>query len=300
MTHEGVTPGTGIITGDAVVVELRYAKLPSRSLAFGIDLSIQIGALLLLMLLFGVLSGFTDAVMFYVVVFVVTIGIFVGYPVTCETLTRGRTVGKIAVGLRVVRDDGGAIRFRHALVRGLLAVVEVYLFLAVSVITSLLSPEGKRLGDYLAGTVVLRERAPRQPNHHDLPAWMPPELSAWAASLDLSRLDPATAMSVGQYLSRRPTLAYDARVRIGSALQAEVAQQVSPSPPLPVPPEVYLGAVLAERRRRAVVAATRDAPTPSGPRIEPAHPAQVAQPQPSPRPEPSPEQTTGDGFAAPH
>jgi uncharacterized RDD family membrane protein YckC len=298
MTHEGVAPGTGIITGDAVVVELRYAKLPSRSLAFGIDLSIQIAALLLLTLLFGVLSGFTDAVMFYVVVFVVTIGIFVGYPVTCETLTRGRTVGKIAVGLRVVRDDGGAIRFRHALVRGLLAVIEVYLFLAISVITSLLSPEGKRLGDYLAGTVVLRERAPRQYNRQDLPPWMPPELAPWAATLDLSRLQPATVMSAGQFLSRRSTLSNDARVRIGSALQAEVAQQISPNPPLPMPPEVYISVVLAERRRRAVAAATAAAPAAPGPRVEPAHPAPIRQQRAAPAP--PDEQSDGDGFAAPH
>ena len=47
------------------------------------------------------------------------------YPVTIETLTRGRSLGKMAAGLRTVRDDAGPITFRHAFTRGLLGVVEV-------------------------------------------------------------------------------------------------------------------------------------------------------------------------------
>ena len=45
--------------------------------------------------------------------------VFAGYPILMEWLTRGRTLGKIWLGLRVVRDDGGPIGFRQALVRGL-------------------------------------------------------------------------------------------------------------------------------------------------------------------------------------
>src|SRR5579862_2842350 len=88
---------------------------------------------------------------------------FVGYPVVFETLSRGRTLGKLALGLRVVSDDGGPVRFRQALVRGLAGVVECWGVLGVpAVITSMLSARGKRLGDIFAGTFVLRERAPRQ------------------------------------------------------------------------------------------------------------------------------------------
>ncbi len=248
MTYQGATSGDDFVTGDAVAVELRYAKLASRSLAFGIDLLLQVAALVLMTLLVGALTGFADEGMVYVVLFVSTLAIIVGYPVTCETLTRGRTVGKMAIGLRVVRGDGGSIRFRHALVRGLLAVVEVYMFLAVSVISSLLSPEGKRLGDYLAGTVVIRERAPRPST---FTPWIHPMLQGWAASLDVSRLQPATALSARQYLSRVATLTPEARARLGASLAQEVAAQVTPAPPMQLPPETYLAAVLAERARRA-------------------------------------------------
>jgi uncharacterized RDD family membrane protein YckC len=286
MTYEGEVSGTGLVTGDAVVVELRYAKLPSRSLAFGIDLVIELAALVAMTLLVGALTSFADDVMVLVALFVLMIGIFVGYPVICETLTRGRTVGKLAVGLRVVRDDGGAIRFRHALVRGLLAVVEVYLFLAVSVITSLVSPEGKRLGDYLAGTVVVRERAPRSPTQTSVALWIHPALQGWAATLDLSRLQPATAMGVRQFLARAGSLSPDARQRLGASLYTEVAAQISPAPPMPVPSETYLAAVLAERARRADEAGSQSL-------------AQPAAPPPAPeRPDEEPTRSN-DGFAAP-
>ena len=298
MAHEGALPGAGLITGDAVVVELRYAKLPSRSLAFGIDFAIMLAALIGMTLLVGALSGFTDQVMVYVGFFVALIAIFVGYPVTCETLTRGRTVGKMAVGLRAVRDDGGSIRFRHALVRGLLAVVEIYLFLAISVITSLVSPEGKRVGDYLAGTVVVRERAPKPSKYTP---WVHPELQGWASGLDLSRLQPGTAMGARQYLSRAASLSSESRQQLGSALAAEVAAQVSPPPPMALPPDTYLAAVLAERARRAdtaVVAAPAPAPTP--PVTPPAPAAPVSPPPRQPAADDRDvEDDAGSGFTAP-
>ncbi|MEO8108070.1 MAG: RDD family protein, partial [Actinomycetes bacterium] len=181
MTHQVDGADSGLVTGDAVVVDLRLAKLPSRTPAFIIDLALQLTALIALTFLVGATTSFADEVLTVVLGFVGTIAVIVGYPVITETLTRGRTIGKLAIGLRVVRDDGGAIRFRHALARGLMAVVEIYLcFGAIAVITSLLSPQGKRVGDYLAGTVVVRERAPK-------PAagqwWLPPSLQPWAASL---------------------------------------------------------------------------------------------------------------------
>src|SRR4051812_41573917 len=90
---------------------------------------------------------------------VTVVAVIVGLPVTMETLTRGRSLGKLAAGLRVVRDDGGPIRLRHALVRGLLAVVEIFATLGrVALITPLLNPRGKRPRGPLPGTVGLRGR----------------------------------------------------------------------------------------------------------------------------------------------
>lgn len=267
MTHRSAGDGSGLVTGEAVVVDLRLAKLPSRTPAFLIDLTVQVIALIALTFVLGATSGFADQVLTVVFLFVGAIAVIVGYPVLSETLSRGRTLGKIALGLRVVRDDGGAIRFRHALARGLMAVVEIYLcFGAIAVITSLLSPEGKRVGDYLAGTVVVRERAPK-PSTAD--AWLPPGLQPWAYSLDLRGLHPSTALSARQFLSRAPSLKKDARAELGRSIANEVYAQVTPPPPPGVSPEMFLNAVLAERTRRATQAA---AFTAAGPLASP-HPA---------------------------
>src|SRR4029077_8011669 len=92
---------------------------------------------------------------------VVIVAVVVGYPVIWETLTRGRSPGKFALGLRVVSDDGGPERFRQALFRGLAAAVEIWLFLGCpALICSLLSVRGKRLGDLFAGTFVIQQRLP--------------------------------------------------------------------------------------------------------------------------------------------
>ena len=150
---------------------------------------------------------------------------------------------------------------------------------SIAVLVSLLSAEGKRVGDYLAGTVVVRERAPARDAFH--PA-LDPSLAPWAATLDLGRLDEATAMAVRQFLVRAAGLGPGPRRDLAASLSAEVQQKVSPPPPPGVTSEAYLNAVLAERRRRADAT---DAP----PTALPEPPGGKAQPPPS----------DSGGFAAP-
>ena len=114
-----------------------------------------------------------------------TVLALVGYPIIFETTTRGRSLGKMALGLRVVSDDGGPERFRQALFRALAGFVEIWMFAGgPAVICSLVSPKGKRIGDVFAGTMVISERAPRL----SPPPVMPPSMAWWASSLQLSGL----------------------------------------------------------------------------------------------------------------
>ena len=265
--------GGGLVTGDAVVVELRLAKLPSRSLAFFIDLAVQIVLLVGVTFLLSSVAGSVDPTLGYVLFFVTVLGVFLGYPVALESLTRGRTVGKLALGLRVVRDDGGPERFRHALVRGLMGLVELYLFFGfIAIIASLTSAEGKRVGDYLAGTVVVRERAPS--SGAVLPS-VPPTLAAWAATLDLTRLPDGLALNARQFLGRAAQLSTAARQEHARTLAHDIAAVVTPGPPTGLPAEVYVQTVVAERRRRAT-SATAVAPGPAhpapGPVVDPTPP----------------------------
>jgi hypothetical protein len=176
----------------------------------------------------------------------------VGYPIVWETITRGRSPGKFALGLRVVSDDGGPVRFRQSLVRGLATIVDFWLvpFIGVpALISSLLSDKGKRLGDIFAGTFVIQQRLPAR-RAAAPPAVMSPELSAWASGLEMSRLDDQTAAMARRYLSRLPELTPGARAELGARIATAVSTQVSPPPPPGTPAAAYLSAVLAERHRR--------------------------------------------------
>ena len=238
---------TEIVTGEAVALDLRPARVASRLLAKILDYLIQSIALALLLFFVGQLASNDAAAAASSIALIVIV--FVGYPVLLETFWRGRTVGKLALGLRVVRDDGGPIRFRHALVRALIGVfVDFGITLGGgAVLCSLLHPQGKRIGDVAAGTLVVQERIPSQTG---AVAQMPPALAAWAASADLSGVTPSLAASARQLIAREHQLHPQAREELGSRVVAGLAAAVSPPPPPGTPGWAFVQAVLAERRRR--------------------------------------------------
>jgi len=268
------------------------ARLPTRALAILIDLTIQWIALLTLLFLIGTTGFLIDEALLIALVLVMTVAVIAGYPITMETLTRGRTIGKLALGLRVVRDDGGPIRFRHALVRALFGVVEFWVtFGAVAVIASLLSASGKRLGDIFAGTVVVRERVPV---HGGPIAAMPPQLASWASRLELARLPDDLALAARQFLARAPELAPDARDDMARRLADEVFRRVSPPPPPGISAPAYLAAVLAERRRRELGRLGY-----AGPPYPPPPPRRYLPPPSTPPPAHSPQPADTDPRANP-
>lgn len=246
-----MSPEPDLVTGDAVVLELRLARLASRGLAFAIDAVIQL-VILVVGLIVVVAAGPDDGAARAAILLTLLVLVRVGYPVLFETLSRGRTPGKSAFGLRVVRDDGGPIRFRHALTRGLAAAIvdfgPVFVWGAVAVVCSLASEKSKRVGDFLAGTVVVLERAPAEVTPNIV---MPPPLVSWAAQLDLSGLTDDLALAVRQFLARYQSLRPEARDSLGANLAQEVAARIGAPVPPGVPVWAYLMAVLAERRNRS-------------------------------------------------
>lgn len=237
------------MTGEAVPLEMRLAKLPSRALAFSLDLLVLLAVGIPLFAALGFLLPTVDPALGTALALVYVVGLLVGLPVLVETLTRGRSLGKLVLGLRVVRDDGGPARFRHALTRGLAGVfADFYLtFGAGAVICSMLNERGKRIGDILAGTVVLRERAPQA--GAAMPA-VPAQLAAWATGLELSRLPGDLALAARGYLARYPQLSSRIRDEMGVQLATEMSRLVTPPAPAGTPAWAYLAAVLGERGRR--------------------------------------------------
>jgi uncharacterized RDD family membrane protein YckC len=246
--HDRLILPPQVVTGEAVALELRPASFATRTLAVALDLVVMLAVGIIVSIVLGLALPDVDEAAGRAIGILALVGVLVGLPVTVETLTRGRSLGKLAAGLRVVRDDGGPIRLRHALVRALLAVVEIIMTAgSIALITSLVNVRGKRLGDLLAGTFVIRVRGGAMPP--PLPP-MPPELIAWAQQADLAAVPDALALGVRRFLDGAQRLHPASRAQLGQELAAQVLSFVAPPPPAFATPERFLVAVLAERRRR--------------------------------------------------
>ncbi len=245
------TVGVGVddlVTGEAVALELPAAGVAVHAVSGAIDV---VTTLLLLWAASSVAvvatAGSDEALASTAMLLAVVLALLV-LPTTLETLTRGRSLGKLALGLRTVRDDAGPIGFRHAFTRALVGVVEIWLLFAIpALVSGLVSAKGKRLGDYAAGTYVVRERVRMT---IPPPPAMPPALAGWAVGADIARLPDGLAMAVRQFLGRAAGLSPASRASMAAELQAEVLRHVAPPPPAGSHPEMVLTAVIADRRRR--------------------------------------------------
>lgn len=255
-----------LVTGEAVVLQVRIARMPTRALACAIDMLLQgivLGGLLALLVGFLFESNTSEALAIALLSITVLL-VVVGYRLVMETLTRGRTLGKMVLGLKVVRDDGSSIRFRHALVRTLMwYFVDFAPWFAGSpgIVSSLMNKQGKRIGDMVAGTVVIRER--QQPIGSP-PLFVPGPLVPWAQSLELSRLSDELANAARDYLARYLELLPGAQYALGEALAARVAAVTAPAPPYQIIAPAYLSAVLTERRRRELHRLSTQRPAQTG------------------------------------
>lgn len=239
-----------LVTGEAVALDLPPAGLAARMASGLIDVAVTIIAgLLMLWFTFAVLvASNADGALVGAATVLLLVTLFLIYPTTIETLTRGKSLGKYALGLRTVRDDAGPISFQHAFVRALVGFVEIYPFSgAPAFFSALLSGRGKRLGDYAAGTYVVRDRVVlRLPQ----PTQMPPALARWAAGADIASLPTGLAIAIRQLLGRLHQITPESRSLLTADLAEQARAYVAPAPPTGTSPEDFLAAVIASRRDR--------------------------------------------------
>ncbi|MEV4846769.1 RDD family protein [Micromonospora matsumotoense] len=289
----------GLVSGEAVELDVRAARLGSRVLALLIDIVGQLlcAALLALTLTPVVLILLPDPVVDRAFTGALeTLGlvlVLVGYPVAWERLNHGRTPGKLAVGLRVVSADGGPVELRQSLTRALVGVAVEWPGLVLPLLSwvagatvMLTDPRGRRLGDLVAGTMVVHTRTTQ--TWRPAPRIIPP-LAGWAVTLDLTRLDDALALAVRQYLTRAGQIVEPYRTRLARELWREVATVTAPTPPPGVPEPLLLAAVLAERNRRGTLRLRRNRAFTAAlwPDPAPVTPAAVEPPSPATPPAPA-------------
>lgn len=242
----------GIVTGEAVTLDVRPTSWVLRAAGALIDGIAELG--LFLALLFGITAlsaaaGIDDALSRALVI-VDAVVAFVLVPTLLEAGTRGKSLGKLAVGARVVRDDGGGIAPRHAFIRALAGFVELLATVGgLAAVVGLLNRRSKRLGDYLAGTVSQYERVPKAPANV---AGVPESLVEWATVADVARLPDRLSRRIAAFLSQAPRMVPASRARLAAELAAEAAPFVAPA--VDASPELLLAAVAAIRRDREYAA----------------------------------------------
>jgi uncharacterized RDD family membrane protein YckC len=252
-----------LVTGEAVALELRPARLPSRALAVMLDLVVAVLAYFGVSIVLILTTASLDVAARTALSVAAFVLVLVGGPIAVETLSHGRSLGKMACGLRVVRDDGGPIRFRHALVRGAIGVVEILMtFGVVACIASLVSERGRRLGDVFAGTLVVRERVPETRTGFVPPP--PPWLAGRFSGLDLSAVPDGLWLAVRQYLTRMQQLDPQVGWAMAERLATDLAARTGAPVPHGVPPAAYLAAVVQERQAREVRRAYANGATAAG------------------------------------
>ncbi|MEV6577149.1 RDD family protein [Streptomyces sp. NPDC051582] len=269
-----------LVTGDAVVLGLRPARLPSRALAIFLDLLVYITGYLIISIGLALATASLDPAAQAAVSVASFLLVLVGVPIAVETLSHGRSLGKLACGLRVVRDDGGPIRFRHALVRGAMGVVELLgTFGAIACIASLISARGRRLGDVFAGALVVRERAPGV-RVMPLPP-PPPWLAGRFSGLDLSAVPDGLWLAIRQYLTRMNQLDPQVGAAMAVRLADDLVARTGAPAPVGVPAAAFLMAVVHERQSRDAARAFGGGAPAYAPPVAPAY-APPAVPGPMP------------------
>lgn len=237
-----------VLTGEAVALDVQPVGYFLRALGTVIDILLAIAILLVLLFVTGWLAGlnlFEGAIM-QIVTIVLAVLVMVVLPTAVETISRGRSLGRLAVGARIVRADGGASGFRQAFIRALVGVFELWLtFGAVAAIVGAFTPRSQRLGDLLAGTYSERTRTPRLPPYAP---GVPPALTAWAAVADVARLPDRLARRIAQFTRQSAAMEPAARARVAASLAREAVPFVSPVPA--VDPETLLHGIAAVRRER--------------------------------------------------
>lgn len=144
-------------TPEGVALQLHPAGVMPRAAAWAVDLMIRVTATMLLLVLFGLLGqsgvGLSLLLMF---------AVYWLYPILFEVLRDGQTIGKRAIGLRVVHTNGTPVGWLASIVRNLMRTVDMLPVLyGFGALASLLDPQSRRLGDMVAGTLVIHaERAP--------------------------------------------------------------------------------------------------------------------------------------------
>lgn len=216
---------SGVVTPEGVFLDYRPAGLATRTMGRLIDLGLQVALTYFVLTVALVVVVSVSATPWIIFATVFMFVMFFGYPVLFEVYGGGRTPGHRATGTRVIRTDGGPVRFRHALIRSFLFLVDGFATSgfagAVAVLTT---KRGQRLGDLAAGTMVVRLEgvAAVQKEAHVVPSGLLDRSKAF----DLRRLDPADVTTARILLDRGGSFHRGAQLDLATRLATRLDDQL--------------------------------------------------------------------------
>jgi uncharacterized RDD family membrane protein YckC len=241
-----------IETPEQTSLEFAIAGIGSRFLALAFDTLIQAVVMALVFtagafLIGSLLHGTLSAAWIFALVILLGFIVFFGYFAIFEAVWNGQTPGKRITRIRVIKDSGRPIAPAESVGRNLMRIVDSLPFLyAVGIVSALLSKQSKRLGDFVAGTIVIHERELQDIR----PLWQPPLVAA-TTKYGAENLTAEEFAVVEAFLNRRSSLEPGVRYRMAEQVAARI------KPKLTAPPENFpaserlLEAVAAERRASA-------------------------------------------------
>ncbi|MEO6119678.1 MAG: RDD family protein [Terriglobales bacterium] len=235
-----------IETPEHVELEFHIAGIGSRFMAFAIDSLYQFIGYFLVVLVMIFASGTVGKIFgklgenwSVAIAIILGFSLYWGYFAFFEAIWKGQTPGKRSVGIRVVKDSGRPINTFEAISRNLLRSIDqlpgVYVF---GLICMVVSKENRRIGDYVAGTVVVHERSAEliDPDLQELTGARVPALATDAlTATDLELMET--------FLHRRLSLTLEVRQKMAAQISTFVADKLGTGPEPGQSAEDYLSAV---------------------------------------------------------
>ena len=241
-----------IETPEQIALELPLAGVGSRFLAIAVDTLLQIAgfALLVLLLLFLTLalgsqwlSGCVGPVLFVFFIFFV----YWVYFALFETIWKGQTPGKRVARIRVIKESGRPINAYEAIARNLVRFVDFLPGLyGVGIVCMLLNGRNRRLGDFVAGTVVVHES-----RTEDAKPYMDAAPGAVSVTSDVAQLAREDLLLVETYLQRRNDLDWQVREKMAEEIAARIRKKARIAEDKTQKPDDFLEAVARRIRENA-------------------------------------------------
>ena len=244
-----------IETPEQTQIEFEVAGIGSRFLALAFDTLVQILAgigLLVILMVAGVAlpSAARSGIWFLAIIVLAYFVLYFGYFAIFEVLWNGQTPGKKKEGLRVIKDSGRPITPAEAVGRNLMRIVDqLPVLYAVGICSVLLSRQNKRLGDFVAGTIVVHEKSLLDAK----PVWeaTPTAQPRLATTFGSERLSPEELALVEAFLNRRSSLPSDVRFSMAEQIARQIRPRISLPPGELLSAEKLLEMVVQERRSSA-------------------------------------------------